>query len=135
MPDSAQDQHPACSISEERRGGFRIDASEMQVSLKIKGKLGRVQAQPMDFTQHGIALAVAKGTAKEKIVYLNLSLRHLSLSNLVGVIHNCCKLADGKFRWGIRFRPYSTFQFDQPEAESTLAEFENLMIQGEMPTP
>lgn len=115
--------------AEDRRQHPRIDATEIAVVLRPRGRLGAISAQAVDFNRHGIAVHTHTSLTKDRLVYLSLQCGCLHLENLVGVVHNCVRQG-GRYRSGILFRPTSQLQHDQRQVEEVLACIESSLLQS-----
>ena len=105
--------------SAERRRHPRFDVSGLSVSLRIKGRLSRLQGSVLDFNRHGIAVCIDQPISKDKQCFISIHLAGSSLHDIVGVVHNCTTLPDG-YRCGIQFRTESDLQFDQDAVHQQL---------------
>ena len=109
----------------ERRALPRYRPVDLNVELRLSGRLARVAVEAVDFNRFGIAILVDAPIAKDKKIFLSLKHDQLVLENVVGVVHNCIA-KDGRFRCGIQFRTRSEMQFDQDWVERVLLDLESV---------
>ncbi len=108
----------------ERRSFPRYDASGLSISLRVKGRLSRLQGSIVDFNRHGVAVCLDQPLKKDCQCYVTLNLAGEVLHDIVGVVHNCTTLDYG-YRCGIRFRPDSALQFDAETVQAQLQVLED----------
>lgn len=107
----------------ERRRNPRLAVTPLGVVVRVRGRLGTIQAAALDFNRHGIAVLTSQALGKDRTVFVSLQWEDVRLENLVGVVHNCTR-QEGQFRNGIRFRPLSDLQRDRRKVEVLLAGLE-----------
>ena len=108
----------------ERRSSPRFPSDGLLVSVRRKGRLGRMEGMAQDFNRHGVAMVVPQSLPKDATVYLSLFNGAIRVDNIVGVVHNCTALTQG-FRCGIQFRTCSNLQLDRELTEHELATMES----------
>lgn len=107
----------------ERRSKPRFNTDGLVVSVRRKGRLGRLEGMAQDFNRHGLAMIVDQPLPKDATVYVTLTGGDLKLDNVIGVVHNCIGLQQG-YRCGIQFRTCSELQLDQEMTEQELSTLE-----------
>ena len=109
----------------ERRSLPRFDADGLSITLRVKGRIARLQGAVVDFNRHGVAVCLDQPIKKDKQCYLTIHLAGQVMHEIVGVVHNCTVLPDG-YRLGIQFRTDSALQFDRDVVLAQLQALENL---------
>ncbi len=109
----------------ERRSLPRYDASGLSITLRVKGRLARLQGAVVDFNRHGMAVCLDQPIKKDKHCYITIHMAGEVMHEVVGIVHNCTALDHG-FRCGVRFRPDSALQFDQDVVQAQLEALEGL---------
>ncbi len=107
----------------ERRSSPRFPSDGLLVSVRRKGRLGRIEGMAQDFNRHGVALVMAQSLPKDTTVYVSLYNGSRRVDNIVGVVHNCTLLGK-EYRCGIQFRTCSELQMDREATETDLAAME-----------
>lgn len=115
----------------------RIACSDRQIdiSIRLQGKLRRHRAALLDFNCHGAAIVVPKALATEGTAFVSLRWRDIYINQLVCNI-NSCVLSDTatnahpklRYRCGLTFRVRSSQQFDSMETEQQLLELERQLV-------
>jgi hypothetical protein len=103
----------------ERRVAPRFVSDGLLVTIRIKGRFGRLEGLAKDFNRHGVAVVLDQPIPKDKTVYVALQSGSVRLENIIGVVHNCVAESDG-FRCGVQFRTTSELQFDRQLVEQEL---------------
>jgi hypothetical protein len=111
-------------IEHDRRIQPRFIASDLCAELRIKGQLGRLAIDVLDFNRHGLAIRLDQPIPKDQLVYLTLEIGEEALERVIGVVHNCLSQPRG-FRCGILFRTQSGLQFDREQVEASLLRIEH----------
>ena len=107
----------------ERRSSPRFPSDGLLVSVRRKGRLGRIDGMAQDFNRHGVAFVITQSLPKDTTVYVTLQNDTRRVDNIVGVVHNCTLLGKS-YRCGIQFRTCSELQLDQEATEGELAAME-----------
>ncbi len=102
------------------------------VSVRRKGRLGRLTGMAIDFNRHGLGLVLDQPLPKDAIVFLSITGATLQVNNVIGVVHNCTSIDVG-YRSGIQFRTTSEFRDDQDAIENQLNMLEEIF--GRMGSP
>jgi len=89
------------------------------VYVRKKGRLAQLEGLSIDFNRHGLALVIDQPLPKDALVFISLASGDLKLSDILGVVHNCCSCPGG-YRCGIQFRTSSSLQLDQAMTEQEL---------------
>jgi hypothetical protein len=113
-----------CAV--ERRRRSRLAAADLEVIVRVKGKLRGLRVPAMDFNRHGIALALSTIVAKDTEVRLSLRMGDRRADDVLGIVHNCIAQGD-QYRCGIQFRTASASQFDRHAVEATLRSIERAL--------
>ena len=104
---------------ENRRKSPRHEADALQVTIRRKGRLGRLTGMAIDYNRHGLAVLLDQPLSKDATVYLSLSTAQAKVDNVIGVVHNCIGQELG-YRCGIQFRTASPLQSDRNAIEEQL---------------
>lgn len=110
----------------DRRSDPRYLGLRLCAHLRLKGQLGRLPVEVLDFNRHGLAVRSERALPKDGIVFLSLDDGEQILERVIGVVHNCLE-QDGGYRCGIRFRTQSSLQFDREFVERRLRALERTL--------
>jgi hypothetical protein len=132
QPESSQKSSPksahtsgesASESAHDRRRQPRFRSDLLVAHVRLKGQFNRVPVEVLDFNRHGLAVRIEQPLPKDQLVFLTLDTDQISVSRVIGVVHNCLPHSSG-YRCGIRFRTQSGLQFDREKVELQLAELE-----------
>jgi len=107
----------------ERRSAPRYAIADLDLEFRLKGRWRRSGAIVLDFNRFGLAMQTDTPQRLNQYLFLQLRHRELSVSGVVGVVHNCVQQADG-YRCGIQFRPDLKFQSQAERVKKYLRELE-----------
>ena len=122
--------HPAGVSAHDRRSQPRFRSDLLVAHVRIKGQFNRVPVEVLDFNRHGLAVRIEQPLPKDQLVFLTLDTDEISVSRVIGVVHNCLPSSSG-YRCGIRFRTQSGLQFDREKVELQLAGLEQRLATGD----
>jgi hypothetical protein len=103
----------------ERRRQPRYPSDGLMVYVRRKGRFGQLEGLAVDFNRHGLALIIDQPLPKESLVFLALTSGETKVTDVLGVVHNCCSNPGG-YRCGIQFRTSSDLQMDRAQVEQAL---------------
>ena len=103
----------------ERRHQPRYPSDGLMVYVRKKGRFAQLEGLATDFNRHGLALVIDQPLPKDALVYVSLASGDLRVTDVLGVVHNCCSCPGG-YRCGIQFRTNSDLQLDQALTEQEL---------------
>jgi len=127
----------------DRRTYPRREATELAVSLRLRGQLSRCAARVIDFNRFGMAVLTDRPLAKDRRLFITLRWCTVHLDNVVGVVHNCIpqnpsgegvaagNAETGGYRSGIQFRTRSELQLDQNLVEAELMRLERALAEAD----
>ena len=113
----------------DRRSQPRFRSDLLVAHVRLKGQLNRVPVEVLDFNRHGLAVRIERPMPKDQLVFLSLDTDQISVTRVIGVVHNCLPHTSG-YRCGIRFRTQSGLQFDRETVELQLASLEQHLAAG-----
>ena len=111
----------------ERRKYSRNAVEGLLVSVRRKGRIGKLTGMAVDFNRHGLGLVLDQPLAKDCTVYLSICSVQAKIDNVIGVVHNCVS-QDVGYRCGIQFRTASTLQSDKASIEEQLLRLEETWL-------
>ena len=117
-------------VHADRRNRRRLEADGLLISLRRKGRLGRLTGMALDYNRHGVGLVLDQPLPKDATVYLSITGRNVHVNNVIGIVHNCISHELG-FRCGIQFRTTSGLQSDQQSIQAQLISLESVFTDAE----